>query len=304
MPARHILLALLVVAVWGTNFVVIKVALAKLPPLLFGAMRFGFAFFPAALLLPRPRVAWSNLAAYGLFIGVGQFGLLYLAMRSDISPGLASLVIQTQVFMTIGLSALLLKQRVRAYQVLALVVAVGGIVVIALHTEGSTTPLGLAMVLAAAASWSAGNLAGIRAGRVNVVAYVVWSSPFAALALAALSLGFEGGPAVRRALDGADAATWAAVFWQSAGNSLFGYAAWSWLLARHPASAVTPMALLVPVFGIAASSMLLGESLPGWKLAAIALVIGGLAVNLMWPALAQLASRRSTSRSNSSGRIG
>jgi O-acetylserine/cysteine efflux transporter len=87
-------------------------------------------------------------------------------------------------------------------------------------------------------------------------------------------------------------ATWAAVAWQSWGNTLFGYAAWGWLLARHPAATITPMALLVPVFGMGASSWLLGESLPGWKLVAAALVMGGLAVNLLWPTIRrQLASR-------------
>ena len=78
-------------------------------------------------------------------------------------------------------------------------------------------------------------------------------------------------------------ATWAAVAWQAWGNSLFGFAAWGWLLARHPAATITPMALLVPVFGMGASVFWLGESFPTWKLAAAVLVMAGLAVNLLWP---------------------
>ncbi|HEX2010966.1 MAG TPA: EamA family transporter, partial [Roseateles sp.] len=104
MPSRHLLLALAIVAIWGSNFVVIKLALGALPPLLFAALRFAFAVLPAIFFLPRPAVAWSNLAAYGLLIGVGQFGVLYLAMRAQISPGLASLVVQTQVFFTLLLA--------------------------------------------------------------------------------------------------------------------------------------------------------------------------------------------------------
>src|SRR5690606_28946288 len=102
-PWRHLALALLVVAVWGTNFVVIKVALDDLPPLLLATLRFALSVLPAALILPRPRVPWTNLAAYGGLVA-GQFGLLYLAMTRDISPGLASLVLQLQVFFTIGLA--------------------------------------------------------------------------------------------------------------------------------------------------------------------------------------------------------
>ncbi|HSM23030.1 MAG TPA: EamA family transporter, partial [Rubrivivax sp.] len=104
MPLRHALLALAVVAVWGTNFVVIKVALQEMPPLTVALLRFFFALLPAAFFIARPAVPWRLLAAYGVLIGVGQFGLLYIALGGWISPGLASLVVQTQVFFTIGLA--------------------------------------------------------------------------------------------------------------------------------------------------------------------------------------------------------
>jgi O-acetylserine/cysteine efflux transporter len=283
LPWRHALLALAVVAVWGTNFVVIKVGLAELPPLLFGTLRFTFALLPAVFFLPRPAVGWRNLAGYGMLIGAGQFGLLYLAMRGEISPGIASLVVQMQVFFTIGLAMLLTRERVRGHQWLALALAVGGIAIIGVHTDGSTTLKGLAMVLAAALSWACGNTLSRRAGRVNMLAYVVWASLFALPPLLILSLWFEGGPAMAAAVRDASAGAWAAVLWQSVGNSLFGYAAWGWLLARHPAATITPMALLVPVFGMGASTLLLAEPLPGWKLLAAALVMAGLALNLLWP---------------------
>jgi len=283
LPWWHALLALAVVAVWGTNFVVIKVALGHLPPLLFGTLRFTFALLPAVFFLPRPAVGWRNLAGYGLLIGAGQFGLLYLAMRSDISPGIASLVIQVQVFFTIGLSMALTRERVRGYQWLALALAVSGVAIIGAHTDGNTTWKGLAMVLVAAFSWACGNTLSRRAGQVNMLAYVVWSSLFALPPLLVLSLVVEGWPAIETGLRTASAATWAAVLWQSAANSLFGYAAWGWLLARHPAATITPMALLVPVFGMGASALMLAEPLPLWKLLAAGLVMAGLALNLLWP---------------------
>lgn len=293
LPPRHALLALAVVAVWGTNFVVIKIALAQLPPLLLAALRFLFAALPAALLLRRPPVAWRNLAGYGIAIGLGQFGLLFLAMRSHISPGLASLVIQVQVFFTIGLAMVWMRERVRPLQWVALALAAAGLVLIAARGGGDATPAGLAIVLAAALSWAIGNLLVKRAGRVDMLAYVVWSSLFAVPPLVSLSLAFEGVPAITEGLSGADAATWAAVAWQSLGNTLFGYVAWGWLLARHAAAVVAPWALLVPVFGMAASAAWLGEALPAWKLAAAALVIGGLALNML-PMIAR--GRRSATR--------
>lgn len=289
MPAslslRHFLLALAVVAVWGTNFVVIKLALGHLPPLLFAALRFSLALVPALFFLPRPNVPWRNLAAYGLLIGMGQFGLLYVAIDGHISPGIASLVVQTQVFFTIGLAMRISGERVQPFQWLALLLATGGIAIIALHTDGNTTLLGLALILVAALCWAGGNIAAKQGRPDNMLAYVVWSSAFSVPPLFALSWAMEGSERILNGLSQADLATWAAVAWQSWGNTLFGYAAWGWLLARHPAATITPMALLVPVFGMGASALWLGESLPTWKLLAAALVMGGLAVNLLWPKL-------------------
>nr|WP_205960376.1 EamA family transporter [Ramlibacter henchirensis] len=283
MSPAHGLLALAVVAVWGTNFVVIKAALDQLPPLLLGTLRFLLALVPAMFFLPRPRVPLSNLAGYGLLIGAGQFGMLYLAIDGRISPGLASLVVQTQVFFTIGLAMWLAGERIRGYQVIAVLVAAAGLAVVGWHTDATTTVAGLLLVLGAAASWAGGNILTKRAGSINMVAYVVWSSAFAVPVLFALSLAFEGWDRIAASVQQASPGAWAAVGWQSWANSLFGYAAWNWLLSRYTAATVTPLALLIPVFGMGASALWLGEPLPAWKLVAAALVISGLALNLLWP---------------------
>ena len=282
---RDALVALAVVAVWGTNFVVIRFALGELPPLLFAALRFTFAALPGVFLIRRPKVRWRELAAYGVLIGAGQFGVLYIAMKGHISPGLASLVVQSQVFFTIGLSMWRAGERLRPFQWAALALAVAGFAVIIGHAQGATTPLGVGLVLIAGASWAGGNMVARAAPGANMLAYVIWASLFSAPPLFVLSLVFEGPHAIREGLAHASAATWAAVLWQSLGNTIFGYAAWGWLLARHPAATVTPMALLVPVFGIAASAWLLAEPLPAWKIIAAALVLGGLALNVFWPML-------------------
>ena len=288
---KHFLLALAVVAVWGTNFVVNKLALGHMPPLMFATLRFAVVVVPAVLFVPRPAVGWRNLAAYGLLIGVGQFGLLFVAMNGHISPGLASLVIQVQVFFTIGLAMMLAGESLQRVQWVALALGAAGLGLIALaaalsgacfalgaaglglivtHTDGSTTPLGLGLILLAALSWAGGNLVSRAAGRINMVAYVVWSSLFAVPPLFALSLWVEGWPAMQAGALQADVSTWAAVVWQAVGNSLFGYAAWGWLLARYSA-------------GMGGSALWLGEPLPAWKLLAAGLVLSGLALNLLWP---------------------
>ncbi|MBU3619671.1 EamA family transporter [Polynucleobacter sp. JS-Fieb-80-E5] len=278
------MLALAIVAVWGTNFVVIKLSLAAFPPFLFAALRYTFAFLPLVFFVPRPKTSWVNLCIYGLAVGVGQFGVLYFAIDGRISPGLASLVIQTQVFFTIGFAMFFAKERLRTYQMLAVLVAMTGLGIIALHTDVTTTFLGLALVVFTGFSWGVANTVSRRAGSINMLAYVVWASAFAIPPLFAISFLFEGGWGhMSTSLTSAPVGAWAGVLWQSWGNTIFGYSAWAWLLSKHPAAVVAPAPLLVPIFGMGAAAYFLGEPLPLWKILAAGLVIVGLIINLFWP---------------------
>ena len=293
LPASHLLLALAIVAVWGTNFVVIKLSLAAFPPFLFAALRYTFAFLPLVFFVPRPKTSWVNLCIYGLAVGVGQFGVLYFAIDGRISPGLASLVIQTQVFFTIGFAMFFVKERLRTYQMLAVLVAMAGLGIIALHTDATTTFLGLALVVFTGFSWGVANTVSRRAGSINMLAYVVWASAFAIPPLFAISFLFEGGwEHMNASLTLAPVGAWAGVLWQSWGNTIFGYSAWAWLLSKHPAAVVAPAPLLVPIFGMGAAAYFLGESLPAWKILAAGLVIVGLIINLFWPNIERGLKRR------------
>lgn len=286
LPASHLLLALAIVAVWGTNFVVIKISLDSFPPFFFAALRYVFALLPVVFFMPKPKVSWINLCIYGLATGVGQFGVMYFAIDGRISPGLASLVIQTQVFFTIGFAMFFAKEGLRLYQAVAVAVAMTGLVIIALHTDAATTFLGLALVVFAGFSWGVANTVSRRAGAINMLSYVVWASAFSIPPLLILALIFEGGfTHLWEITLSAPIGAWIGVLWQAWANTLFGYAAWGWLLSKHPAAVVAPAPLLVPIFGMGASAFFLGEALPGWKIMAAGLVIAGLVVNLFWPAL-------------------
>jgi len=284
LPASHLLLALAIVAVWGTNFVVIKLSLGSFPPFLFAALRYTFALLPLVFFMKRPKVSWVNLCVYGLAVGVGQFGVLYFAIDGRISPGLASLVIQTQVFFTIGFAMFFAKERLRTYQMLAVLVAMSGLGIIALHTDVTTTFIGLILVVFCGFSWGIANTVSRRAGSINMLGYVVWASAFAIPPLFAMSFVFEGGwDHMSASVSSAPIGAWAGVLWQSWANTIFGYAAWAWLLSKHPAAVVAPAPLLVPIFGMGAAAYFLAEPLPLWKILAAGLVITGLVINLYWP---------------------
>ncbi|QKM60253.1 EamA family transporter [Polynucleobacter arcticus] len=286
LPPSHLLLALAIVAVWGTNFVVIKISLESFPPFLFAALRYIFALLPLVFFIPKPKVSWVNLCIYGLATGVGQFGVMYFAIDGRISPGLASLVIQTQVFFTIGFAMFFAREGLRLYQAVAVAVAMTGLVIIALHTDATTTFFGLALVVFAGLSWGIANTVSRQAGSINMLSYVVWASAFSIPPLLIVALIFEGGAShLWDVTLAAPLGAWIGVLWQSWGNTLFGYAAWGWLLSKHPAAVVAPAPLLVPIFGMGASAFFLDESLPGWKMMAAGLVIAGLMINLFWPSL-------------------
>ena len=281
MSLTHQLQALLVMVIWGTNFVFIRIGLDELPPFTFALLRFILAAFPLILFLPRPQVSWGYLAAFGFFIGFGQFGLLFWAMQDNISPGLASLVVQTQVFFTILLAALVFSERIQLMQIIALVVSFAGIALIASQTDGTTTILGVVVVLIAALSWSCGNLTIKKVGKVEMIAFLAWSSIFAIPPLLLMALWFEGSELMITSIQQASLNSWLVVIWQTVGNTMIGYGLWNSLLHRYPAAAVAPWALLVPVSGMAASSFFLDESLPWWKVLAAALILSGLIINII-----------------------
>lgn len=296
LPLRHLLLALVVVAIWGANFVAIKVALRDLPPLLLCAVRFILVAVPVAFFVPRPAVAWRQLIAYGLTMFGLHFGFLFLGMKLGMSAGLASLTLQFQVFVTLALAAVVLKERVSAAQIAGTLTAFSGFALVALHTGGDVSIAGLACVLLGASSWGFANFYSKRLGRVNPLALVVWGSLVVPVPMLLASLAFEGPARIAHSLTHISGASMFSVGFIVYGSTLVAYSLWSWLISRHPASTIAPFTLLVPVFGMLSAAVLLGESLPAWKLQAAGLVIAGLAVNLFGPRW--LAARAATARSS------
>lgn len=288
MRPRHLLLALVVVAIWGVNFAIIKLGLRQVSPLGLGVARFFLAAFPWVFFIRRPQVPFRLLAGYGLMIFALQFGLLFTGMKVGMSAGLASLILQLQVFFTIGLSVALLGERPTVWQLSGALLAFCGVGLVAAHVGGEVTLAGLALLVGAAAAWGGGNVVSKRISQtndtVNVLGLVVWGSLVALplLLIVALALERETFLASFTGMDWVSAGSIAYIVYLS---TLFGFAAWSGLLGLYPVSTVAPFTLLVPVFGFLGSAVLLGEPVQDWKLAASALVIAGLCLNLFGPRL-------------------
>ena len=281
---RDLALTLAVAVLWGFAFVPIKWALAEIPPFMLAALRFLFAALPAVLLVRRPRLPWSAVAGYGIAIGVVQFGLLFLGMKLGMPAGLSSLVIQLQVFFTIGLAVAFAGDRLHRWNVAGAIVAFAGIVVLGAFKlgAGDAVPVAaFAAVVASALAWGIGNLVAKRAAVADMFALVVWSSLVPPPVLALLSFAFEGGAEPFRAAFSASWSAWASVLFLAWGATLFGFSAWNRLLHRYPAPLISPFALLIPVSGLASGALLLAERLAALQLAGVALVFAGLAINVL-----------------------
>jgi len=286
---RDLLLTLATVTLWGFSFVPIKVGLRELPPFALAALRFFFAAVPLVLVIKRPRMPWRDIAGYGVAIGVVQFGLLFLGMQLGMPAGLSSLVIQMQVFFTIGLAIAFFGDRLERHNLVGAGIATAGIVILAAQKliEGAhATLVGFALVIVAAFAWGVGNVISKHAGAehdADMFGLVVWSSLIPPLPLAVLSFVFEGGASVWSAVTSAGALTWACVLCLAWGATLFGFASWARLLHRYPTGLIAPFGLLIPVSGIASGAIFLGESLAPLQALGVALVFVGLVENVYGP---------------------
>ena len=280
MPRRDALLALAVAVVWGVNFVVIHVGLRSWPPLLFAALRFTLTVVPAIFFVPRPRgVDWRLVAGVGLFMSAGQFGFLFVAIDRGVPAGLASLVLQLQAAFTLLFAVALLGERPGRRRIGGGLIAFAGIGLIAADrsSDHPTPLLPLLLVLVAAASWGLGNICSRQAKAPNPVALLVWSSLVPPIPLAIASLTLEGPTAARQAFADVDTMGLLALAYVVVLSTFFGYTTWNALLHRHPATAVAPFTLLVPVVGITAAWVFLGERPTVVELLGAAVVLAGLA---------------------------
>ena len=299
---RDLALTLAVVAIWGYSFVPIKVALTEVPPFTLAAVRFFVAAVPMVFFVRRPAMPWRGVVAYGFAIGVCQFGLLFLGIKLGMPAGLSSLVIQMQVFFTIGLAVMFAGDHVRRHNLVGAVIATIGIAVLAGYklASGMTgTMLGFAAIIASAFAWGVGNVVAKRSAAdygADMFALTVWSSLVPPLPLLALGFLFEGGSSIFLSIVGMSPIAWGCVLIMAYGATLFGFGSWNALLHRYPTALISPFGLLIPVSGLASAAIFLGESLAPVQMAGAVLVFVGLVVNVYGLRLRALLTRMAESR--------
>lgn len=291
MPLRHSLLALAIATIWGLTFVSIKMSLQTVPPFALSGWRFFMAAVPLVFFVGKPQAAWHWLVLYGLFIAVGQFAVLFIALNLGMPAGLMSLVVQMQVFFTIALAVAFYGERVQRPQLWGALIAAVGLVVIGATKVGAGLGVAFFLVLLGAFFWGAGNTVAKHVarqsptGKVDAMNFIAWTSVAAVPPLIVISLFVE--PAHSLLLPITNA-SWTLAFHLCVlayAAQVFGYGLWSNLLTRYPASAVSPFALWVPVAGMSATAVVFGELLSVTQIVGAIIVMIGLAVAVFGAAL-------------------
>lgn len=288
---KHLLLALLIVIVWGLNFIGIYLGLKELPPFLFCTLRFGLSALPFVFFLPKPKAPLKYILGFGVFNFALQFGLLFSGIYLGLSPGLSSLVLQVQVFFSIGLAFLFFGEKPGFLKILGSLISFIGIGVVASNVGGDVTITGLVLTLLAAFSWAAGNMFTKKVNADSPLSLVVWGNLVALPFMMAASFFIDGKTAIVSSFQHMSWVTLAAVAYVVYVSTHLGYGLWGFLMKTYSTSAVVPFTLLIPVVGFLSSALFLGEHLTTWKLWASLFIMGGLIFNLFEKQIGKLTER-------------
>lgn len=279
MTPLHSAAALLIAATWGLNFTAIRFGLDEYTPFAFATWRFVLCALPF-LFVPRPAVSWGTLAGVGAFMFTGQFVFLFFAMEAGLPPGLTSVLVQLQGPLTVVLAALFLRERATAWQWTGLAVALVGVVVIARSVSDSAPLLAVGLALMSALTWAAGNLFFRSARGVSLFAVTVWASLIPPLPLAVAGVALDGWEATLSPILQPSWRGWLVLFYTVVPVMWLGYLIWGTLLRTYPAAKVGPVSLLVPCCALVFAAVLVNEPLTPWRLAGVAIVLGGLSIGL------------------------
>lgn len=287
MKPAHLALAVLIAAIWGFNFIAIKLGVDAVPPFFLTAARFLLAAFPAILFIKRPAESFSWVAGFGLMLGVGQFGFLFLAVRLGLPAGLTSLVMQLQAFFTIFFAWMILNEVPKPQQIAGSAVAFAGIGVIAYGRWTGSEILPLALCVLAAAGWAASNIITKMARPRNTLSFVIWSSLAVPIPMLILSYIFEDHVQIVSAVAHPTMTVIVSLLYLAFLSTVFGYGAWNYLFNHYSASTVAPFSLLVPLFGVLGAAIAFGERFDNYEMMGAVLIVVGLLISnfaqKLWP---------------------
>ena len=259
--AKSLLVALCLL--WGTTWPMMKIALEDIPPLSMRTLTaaFGMVCLLIICLVTRRRLRVATAKMWGhVFIisllNIAAFSLLTAFAQIAASTSRVTILIYTMPIWTVLLAWLLLRERPTSRQFLAVVLCGLGIGVLIYPLAAKGVPFGLLLALAAGMSWGAGTIY-VKWARVELDPLVLafWQLVIALFIIAACLIVFDG----RLNLDHAQAKSLLATAYAGVIGSGIAYAMWFEIVRRLPAATASLGSLGIPVVGVVATVLMLGE---------------------------------------------
>jgi drug/metabolite transporter (DMT)-like permease len=286
-PAARVWLALgTVYLVWGSTYLGIKYAIATMPPLLMGSLRFLAAGGVLYLLAirqgdiagDRPGTRqWLAALAIGGALLVGGNGGVILA-EQYVPSGVAALFVATAPLWMAIIDRVVFRRRLPPLVIVGLVIGFGGVAFL-IGSPGSShiNLFGAALALAAPLCWASGSVF-TRHVKLPVRPLVaasmemLWAGVlFGVWSLATGELG-------RVHWQGISRTSWLALLYLIVFGSLVGFSAYVWLLRSAPLSLVSTYAYVNPVVAVVLGAILVGEALTPRILVAGTIILAAVAL--------------------------
>ena len=271
-------MAFFIVVLWGLNFVALKIAVLSLPPIFLAGLRFLLISIPWIFFVEKPKVSKRQFITLPITLGVLQYSLLYYGMSTGLSAGLSAVILQTQSFFTVIMSTILIKEKPRLNEISGLLIGALGVMILLINNNGDFKIEAVLIILAAAISWGIANIQLKNLGNVNMVSFLIWISPFAAIVLFIISFILEYDLVLNIDFSNIEIKVFLSIFYTAYLSTVIGFTMWQYLLNKYKSVQITPYGLLVPVTGSIFGYIILSEVLEIYQIISGIIIIIGLMV--------------------------
>ena len=278
MSTKHVVMAFSIVVLWGLNFVTLKIVVLSLPPIFLAGLRFFLISFPWIFFVPKPKVSNKQFFSLPITLGVLQYSLLYYGMSTGLSAGLSAVILQTQSFFTVIMSAFLIKEKPSLNEIIGLIIGILGVIILLTYNDGDFKLEAIFIILAAAISLGVANIQLKNLGNINMVSFLIWISPLAAILLFIISFILEYDLLLKIDFWNIEIKVFLSIFYTAYISTVIGFTMWQYLLNKYKSIQITPYGLLVPVTGSIFGYIILNEVLEIYQIISGIIIIIGLMV--------------------------
>ena len=278
MSTKHVVMAFIIVVLWGLNFVTLKIVVLSLPPIFLAGLRFFLISFPWIFFVPKPKVSNKQFFSLPITLGVLQYSLLYYGMSTGLSAGLSAVILQPQSFFTVIMSAFLIKEKPSLNEIIGLIIGMLGVIILLTYNDGDFKLEAILIILTAAISWGVANIQLKNLGKINMVSFLFWISPLAAILLFIISFILEYDLLLKIDFRNIEIKVFLSIFYTAYISTVIGFTMWQYLLNKYKSIQITPYGLLGPETGSIFGYIILNEVLEIYQIISGIIIIIGLMV--------------------------